>query len=232
MPDDDSPKVLADRLTPIALPERVADLIVARIAAAELMPGARLSETTLAERLGVSRMPVREALRILEAQGLATSEPQRGHRVAPMGAEWVRECYQLRSAMESTVVATAARRIRVAPDLDGSLRAILADMLREAKSANAFGYYRAALAFHSEIYRISGHTVFASIWRGIRRHFLIIFCRQLQAETLPLEQEFHEHVALLRAMRTLDDAGLNDEVSYHLGLLRHPPAARVRFAAA
>ena len=75
----------------------------------ELAPGSRLLEAQLAERLGVSRTPVREALRRLEAQGLVTHEPHRGVVVAELDYDQLGELYAVREVLEGTAARLAAR---------------------------------------------------------------------------------------------------------------------------
>jgi DNA-binding GntR family transcriptional regulator len=217
-----------DRLDQIALPERIAESVVSRIAVGDLVSGERLHEAALAASLGVSRMPVREALWILDAQGILVSAPQRGHRVVTVGPDWVSECYKVRGAMEHAVTARAAAKLRDTPGLDQGLHAILREMRLHMELQNVLEYHRAALAFHTEIYRLSGLGTLASLWRGIRRHFLIIFVRKLGAHgARPIADAFREHLSLLDALTKLNDRELACEISYYLGFSKLRDGASV-----
>lgn len=74
-----------------------------------LQPGARLTETDLADRLSISRTPVREAIRRLEADGLVTHEPRVGAMVRSLDYAEVMELYEMRSVLEGTAARMAAR---------------------------------------------------------------------------------------------------------------------------
>jgi DNA-binding GntR family transcriptional regulator len=95
--------------------ERTADVVARRVAEAilsgELAPGTKLREETLASTFSVSRTPVREALILLSASGLAHLEPNRGATVLALTAEDVSEVYHLRAVLESESAAMAAGRI-------------------------------------------------------------------------------------------------------------------------
>src|ERR687884_101601 len=105
-----------ERLEPRALSRRIVDQLKRVIIAGELRPGDRVLETDLAEQLGVSRGPVREAFRQLEQEGLLVSYPHRGTFVATVPDEEIDEVYALRAHLE----AYAARRV-VAEHRDATL---------------------------------------------------------------------------------------------------------------
>src|SRR5512141_423330 len=88
----------------------VADSIRERILAGEFEPGERLAEERLSEELGVSRMPVREALRALAAEGIVTIEPRRGASVTSYTPQQVQELVEVRATLESLNAKLAARR--------------------------------------------------------------------------------------------------------------------------
>jgi DNA-binding GntR family transcriptional regulator len=95
-----------------ALVDRLAAAIHARVLAGDIPTGSRLRQETLASEFGVSRTPVREALRKLQADGLIELEPNRGAVVrGPSGRE-VREAYEVRAELEGLAAALAAARIR------------------------------------------------------------------------------------------------------------------------
>src|SRR6187455_2016506 len=81
------------------------------ILSGQLHPGERIPEATVAARLGTSRLPVRDALRELQRQGLVTLEPKRGARVVALGQEELAEIYLLREHLEPALVAAAATRL-------------------------------------------------------------------------------------------------------------------------
>src|SRR5437868_7755388 len=92
----------------LSLAEQAADVIVTGIYSGALKPGARLNEKELAQQLNMSRVPLREALKILEAQGIVESIPHRGSRIALFGEERIRHIIETRIALEKIAVKGAA----------------------------------------------------------------------------------------------------------------------------
>jgi DNA-binding GntR family transcriptional regulator len=95
-----------------ALVDRLAATIQARVLSGEFASGSRLRQESLATEFGVSRTPVREALRKLQAAGVVQLEPRRGARVRGPTAREVREAYEVRAELEGLAAALAAVRIR------------------------------------------------------------------------------------------------------------------------
>ena len=98
------------------LPERLADHLRDQIASGALAPGRRLVEQDLAGALQVSRVPLREAFRILCAEGLVTLSPHRGAEVSSTSQEELEELFEVRAMLESRAAVLAARR--AAPQQD------------------------------------------------------------------------------------------------------------------
>lgn len=94
---------------------RIAATLAERIIAGIIPPDARLRQDHIASEFGASHVPVREAFRQLEAQGLATSEPRKGYRVTSFDVAELREVAEMRAALESLALRHAAPRIT--PDL-------------------------------------------------------------------------------------------------------------------
>lgn len=101
-------RIIAEaRASNVTAQDLVLTSVRAAILAGVLSPGARLRQEDLAERFGTSRIPVREALRALEYEGLVTSEPHRGFTVTELDADDVEEVYELRIVLESHAVRVA-----------------------------------------------------------------------------------------------------------------------------
>jgi DNA-binding GntR family transcriptional regulator len=137
--------------------ERTADVVARRLGQAilsgELAPGTRLREETLAKSFSVSRTPVREALILLSASGLADLEPNRGATVLQLTADDVAEVYHLRAVLESESAALAAQRR--APGLT-ELLVKICDRMRELHGAPAAEQLAADTQFHYTIAEASG----------------------------------------------------------------------------
>ncbi len=104
------------------------------IRSGQLLPGTRLRETDLADRLGLSRTPVREAIRMLEADGLVVHLPRQGATVRSLGYAEVVELYEMRAVLEGTAARLAAR---AASDLELSELAALNEALEQADTGPA-----------------------------------------------------------------------------------------------
>lgn len=124
------------------------DQIRALILSGEMAPGARLSQLDLAERLGISRTPVREALRRLAGEGLIDALPQRGFRVTDLGLEAVMRRLEVRLLLEPGIARLAAERAE--PQDLAALRDAIA---REAQATNAEAIHDASRLFHVNLAR-------------------------------------------------------------------------------
>jgi DNA-binding GntR family transcriptional regulator len=133
-----------------------------QILAGKLAPGKRISQLSIAEHYGVSRMPVREALRALSSAGLVVMESARGARVAPLDGTDLREVYLMRERLEPMAVALAVPRVSEA-DI-----AQAADLLKEMEGLGAGDseWLRLDRQFHTMWYE---HTAMPRLTRTIEQ---------------------------------------------------------------
>ena len=124
------------------------DQIRALVLSGDLSPGARLGQVELAERFGISRTPIREALRRLSGEGLVDFHPNRGFRVADLGLDAVLRRLEVRAIVEPGIARLAAQR-RTAEDLKALRQAIA----REAKARSAGAAHDASRDFHIALAR-------------------------------------------------------------------------------
>jgi DNA-binding GntR family transcriptional regulator len=183
-----------------SLVDRVHAVLREWILAGELAPGTRLRQTALADDLGISRTPLREALRLLAAEGLVTLQPQRGAVVADLTAADVRAAWEARLAVEPACARLAALR-RPAEALAAMRQAITDQRAGPHEPAAMFVANR---GFHLALAAASGNpqlaAFLASIW--VPRIALTILGRQ----GLTFEQDLRyaaEHEAIADAV----DAG-------------------------
>lgn len=148
--------------------ERTADVVARRLAQAilsgDLPPGTRLREQNLAKSFSVSRTPVREALILLSASGLAHLEPNRGATVLQLTAADVSEVYHLRAVLESESAALAAGRIT--PEVTVLLFKIC-DRMSELREAPASEQLAADTEFHYTIAEASGSSRLHALVRQV-----------------------------------------------------------------
>lgn len=147
-------------LTPIKLEhqpqmrDQVFEKIRQAIIAGKLKPGQRLVERTLAEQLGVSRTPIREALRMLELEGLISYLPKLGAVVAQVSDAEVLEIYRIRAVLEGLAARMAAERIT--PEIVNKLMKKLIDIEGAARQRDLARLEREHRQFNDIIYRAAG----------------------------------------------------------------------------
>ncbi|WP_113700516.1 GntR family transcriptional regulator [Nonomuraea lactucae] len=139
-----------DRAQPLA--DQVYATLREEILGVQWAPGEMLMEPELAERYGVSKTPVREALRLLVQDGLVTILPRKGYLISPLRLNDVREVFFLRSALEPTLASAAAEVIT--PDEVAGLR----DLVAEQDTADIRAALHFARAFHLELARLAGNN--------------------------------------------------------------------------
>lgn len=157
-------------LTALAMPSRVSDgayqALQAAIIDGRLGPGARLSVPSLAEQLGVSRSPVREALTRLISDGLAVQVPRRGAVVARLTLPDLLPVYVLREVLDGLAARLAATRI--GPEAEARLRKALTDHAVAAGRDDSKAAADADIAFHSELRRTAGNAELEQTLGGIQ----------------------------------------------------------------
>jgi DNA-binding GntR family transcriptional regulator len=184
-----------------SLAQQVTDLLRQRIYDRVLEPGARLEEAALARDLEVSRTPVREALRLLAAQGLVEMEPRRGCTVAALTVKDQREIFPIMARLEGWVahqVATTASNEDMA-----RVEVLHAELERHAAAGDTDRYWEANYVFHVALQELAGNRWLQSILEELRRKLNLARHRSLK---LPgrLDGSLAEHRALLKALRRRD----------------------------
>ncbi len=152
-------------VTRTVLREQVKELLLERILAGEYRPGDRLVETRIAQELGTSQAPVREALRDLEVLRFVESEPFRGSRVRAVTEEELAEIYPVRAAVEELAAREAAARL--GGDV-GLLEDELAAMRRAADGADLHGLVEHDVRFHRVIVEAAENRILLDVWTSLR----------------------------------------------------------------
>jgi DNA-binding GntR family transcriptional regulator len=143
--------------------ERIRDAIIT----GALEPGERIVEEDLAHRLGISRGPVREAIRVLEQEGFIRSEPHRASYVASLGEEEIEHLYAVRAEVEAIAARKVAGLIRQAPERAAPYDDLLARLRSAAARGDLDELTRADLDFHARLLRDSGYQVLPRVWRAM-----------------------------------------------------------------
>lgn len=175
----------------------VQQAIEREILAGQIAPGAKLVEAALAERLGVSRGPVREALRMLEQAGLVRQEKNRGTYVRQLALDEALEIFDLRAMLEESVGRALAGC--ATPELLKSLRA-RADALERAAREQRFDDYHALnLEFHDTLVGAIGNARLVEVYRSLTNE-LSLFRRRNLAEGQQLAASAAEHRGIVKAI--------------------------------
>jgi DNA-binding GntR family transcriptional regulator len=138
----------------------------------DLPPGQRLVESAIAKQLGISRAPVREALRQLETEGLVVSEPHRGTFIAELSAADLWEIYTLRAALEGLAVRLVTEQ--ASSETAAHLQKAVDDMARAAGKGELEHLAVLDMAFHETVCRASGHSRLLGIWRRMTAQVLTV----------------------------------------------------------
>ena len=162
-------------IEPRTLADEVADRIVQSIAAGRHRPGDRILEGETANALNVSRVPVREAFRRLEAQGILVNTPNRGSTIAVFDEKKIEELYEVRTAIETIAARHAVAVLGSDPAGMEVLERIIDEMRVAALAGDVPRVSRTDLEFHRALIEISGHDLAATIWAGLSQHVLIVF---------------------------------------------------------
>jgi DNA-binding GntR family transcriptional regulator len=197
--------------------ERIRASLAEAIVRGELGPGVALDETTIADRFQVSRTPVREAIRQLEAIGFAEARPHRGAVVPHFTPEKINDMFTVMAEMEALCARYAAENITA------SERAELARRheacAEAARAGDVEGYYIRNIAFHDAIYRSSHNEYLVEVTLGVRNRLAPF--RKLQFEGIGrLAHSLAEHDAIVRAISRGDGEGAAALMRRHMRLVR------------
>jgi phosphonate utilization transcriptional regulator len=171
------------------------------ILSGELPPGAKLTEMTLAARLGVSRGPLREAFRMLEEAGLLRTEKNRGVFVRDIAIEEAVEIFDLRAAMDELVGRQLAERIT--PAQLKEVRALVDAMERAVKAEDTRGYHLLNLQFHDRLVEMAGNGKLCAIYRKLIKE-LSLFRRLNLADGWLMPISAGEHRGIVKAIASGD----------------------------
>ena len=196
--------------------DRLAEAIAEAVVTGEFPPGSRLDENGLAERYGVSRTPVREALRQLATTGLIDLKPRRGATVAGASAAQLDVLFGAMAEMEATCARLAAmgmspiERRRLQHLHDGMTDLVLRD--------DRDGFAAANLTFHTMIYTGAQNDIIADVASGLRRRLAPY--RRAQFQTAGrLSRSHEEHGAVVRAVLAGDVASAHAAMFHHMSLV-------------
>lgn len=194
---------------PASTAERLRDLITE----GELAPGTRLNERTLCDRLGISRTPLREAFRLLAAEGLVVLNPNRGAQVVRLSNEDVRESFEVMGALEALSGELACRHITAAEIAE--IKALTFEMLACHAREDLPAYYRINRQIHDQLNLAARNALLTQTYRTLN----------LRIQNLRFRSNFdrdkwnraaREHAEMVEALEARDGARLAQILRHHL----------------
>jgi DNA-binding GntR family transcriptional regulator len=201
-----------DALAAPALYSRVAELLRKRIFAHELSPGSWVDEQALATEFGISRTPMREALKVLASEGLVVLRPRRGCYVAELSERDLDEVFPVMAMLEAKAAEEAARRLT--DDDIARLQAIHDDLERYA-STDADRFFDANQRFHTAVQELSGNGYLRQLIEETRKVIKLTRRDSLRLAGR-ISQSLDEHRGILEALRARDAALAGKRMHQHL----------------
>jgi DNA-binding GntR family transcriptional regulator len=179
----------------------------------EIPPGTRIPERELCERLKISRTPLREALKVLAAEGLVQLLPNRGSRAAKLTDKDMRDLFEVCQGLEALAGELACERI--GDDEIAEVAAAHTAMAQHYRNGDLISYYRCNRAIHEAIVAAAGNPVLSGLYESVTAR--IRRARYVTPMTPPRwALALQEHEAILNALRRRDGVGLSHILRTHL----------------
>lgn len=212
--DDD--KILASQLPKVER-QRLHDTVVEHlrrfIVEGMLEPGKKLNERELCETLGISRTPLREAFKVLAAEGLVEISPNRGATVAKMTEAEIREMFELMSGLEAFSGELACERITAAEIAE--IKSLHYAMVACRSQDDLAGYYSRNQAIHDRINDAARNSALRQMYTSINRRLQALRFRS-NYQVPKWDRAIQEHEAMLEALDARDGKRLSAILRVHL----------------
>ena len=178
----------------------------------EMEPGSAIPQEAIAERFGVSRVPVREALKILEGEGRVLYQPNRGYTVSRLDAEELLGIYRLRKLLESYAVTLGVPRLT--KEVTSRMDAFLVEMDAFAEEGNINRLTDANRGFHFSLFEASGEKrlvkMIRGLWDSSDPYRSIYFVGEGNRHAVQ-----DEHRGIMEAVKRRDTDSLIDQLDQH-----------------
>ena len=186
-----------NRIAPTALYQEVAERLRQRIFAHELTPGTWIDEQKLAEQYGISRTPLREALKVLASEGLVELKPRRGCYVTEISRQDLDDIFPLMAMLEGRCAAEAVAKAG-AGDIE-ALKDIHERLEAAARDGRIDAFFEANQEFHRKIQELSGNRWLLSVIQDLRKVLKLSRLHSLSLEGR-LQQSLDEHRRIVAAL--------------------------------
>ncbi|MGW0756989.1 GntR family transcriptional regulator [Streptomyces sp. NPDC002814] len=187
--------------------------------------GILLTEGELAEAVGVSRTPVREALLRLEVEGLIKLYPKKGALVLPVSAQEIADVVETRLLVEEHA---ARKAVPASPRLITRLEELLAEQKAHAAAGDLAAAAVTDRCFHAEIVRSGGNAILSRLYDQLRDRQLRMGVAVMHSHPDRIAKTLAEHEEILQALRSGDAQAAVDVVHRHVGWFSHLARGEVR----
>lgn len=201
------------RIAQTALYQEVAERLRQRIFAHELPPGTWIDEQALAIDYGISRTPLREALKVLASEGLVTLKPRRGCYVTEISERDLDEIFPLMAMLEGRCAFEATQKSR-SEDIT-RLDAIHALLEKHAAAGDKEGFFDANQEFHRAVQELADNRWLLQVIQDLRKVLKLTRLHSLSLEGR-LQQSLAEHRLIMAAMKAHDPKGAEKAMHDHL----------------
>jgi DNA-binding GntR family transcriptional regulator len=207
------PHLVEDSLAPTALYLQVAERLRNLIFSHQLAPGGWVDEQALALQYGISRTPLREALKVLATEGLVTLKPRRGCYVAEIDERDLDEIFPLLAVLEAHAVVEAIQR--AGPADIARLDDIHAELEAAAEAGDINQFFEANQRFHVAVQNLSGNRRLGELIDDMRKVLKLTRHHSLLRDGRP-EESLNEHRRIMAAIRAGDVEAAEREMHAHL----------------
>jgi DNA-binding GntR family transcriptional regulator len=199
--------------TKVSTVQRIESVLMEEISVGELSPGVRLDETGLAERFGVSRTPIREALSRLTAQGILVPGEKRGVFVAEYSRQELSQIFEAMHEIEAACARIVSQRLNLLARSE--IEAAQTECLAAAQAGDRAGYLRANEAFHIAIYQATGNPYMEEIATEFRRRTGPFRAKKFETKD-DLIRSAESHQALIDNIFSEDSATASNGMRTHM----------------
>lgn len=199
---------------PRTLVDHAVDAILSAASRGLILPGDRIAEPDLVTRLGMSRVPIREALRILESQGIVTSEPYKGIRLMEISHQRLEQIIDVRIPLETLACRRAIEAGRNGAGQLTQLYLGVAQMQTMMQKDDVYGFASADTDFHRTLCSFAHNPVLSNLWESIARQLTVIFGLSTMGKSM--SDIIEEHQRLINVFAGGDIAQMTDEIENHI----------------
>lgn len=212
------------RIAPVALYEEVAERLRQRIFSHEIQPGSWIDEQALAQQYGISRTPLREALKVLAAEGLVTLKPRRGCYVTEISESDLDEIFTVLALLEGHCAGEAARRATASDLL--TLGTLHSELETAADEHDIETFFEINQAFHHKVQEMAGNRWAVQAIDDLRKVIKLSRHNSLSREGR-LQQSLDEHRAILHALTRKEPVAASEAMAAHIRQGRTAASARL-----